>query len=115
MRTSTLILATFMAAGAPMLVTVAHAQVTRSEEMPGNNPTKFYSTNQRTYVQGYVRNRTVPSITYDGQIAIGTQLPSSYSYYDVEGEPELRGYRYGRFNNRYVVIDSTGRVVDVIE
>ncbi len=114
MRTTTLLFSAIIAASSLLPASGAQAQ-SNSDRLPGSSPSQFYSTNHRNYMQGYVRNRTVPSVTYDGQIAVGTQLPSTYTYYDVDGNPEVRGYRYGRFNNRYIVIDSGGRVVDMID
>ena len=114
MRTSTFVFSALIVASSLTLSVGAQAQ-SASDRVPGSSPSAFYSTNHRNYIQGYVRNRTVPSVIYDGQIVVGIQLPSSYTYYDVDGDPTVRGYRYGRFNNRYVVIDSSGRVVDMID
>jgi Protein of unknown function (DUF1236) len=115
MRTTAFVFSVILVAGLPTLAVEAQAQTTRATELPGNDPTKFYSTSQRNYVQGYVRQRMVPSVQYRGQLEIGTQIPSTHTYYDIEGDPSLTGYRYARFNERYVVVDQNGRVIDVIE
>ena len=115
MRTTAFFFSAILAAGLPTLAVDVQAQSTRANEMPGNDPIKFYSTPQRTYVQGYVRQRMVPTVQYSGQLEIGSQIPSSYTYHDIEGDPALVGYRYTRFNERYVVVDQNGRVIDVID
>ncbi len=115
MRTTALVLTAMIAVTSPILAVEASAQVTRAEELPGNSPIKAYSIQQRTYLRGYVQKREIPSMDYSGQLAVGTQVPSSYTYYDIDGDPALVGYRYTRLNNRYIVVDQNGRIIDVLE
>jgi hypothetical protein len=114
MRKIALIFSAMIIAGVPMAGTEVNAQ-SRTEPTPGSTAIDFYSTQQRSYLRSYVVRRTIPSVEYSGQLEVGARLPDSYTYYDVEGDPTVTRYRYGRFNNRYVVIDQSGRVVDVIE
>ncbi len=115
MRIATLALSALILGGAPFTATYAQAQVTRAEELPGNRPIAAYSAPQRTYLRTYLRDRNVPSVQYGEPLAVGTQVPSSYTVYPIEGDPTLMGYRYARLNNRYIVLDTSGRVIDVIE
>ena len=67
----------------------------------------------RTYVQGERRS----SYTYDGDVRIGTVLPSAgVSYYDVPEEYGARGNRYTIVNGHTVLVErGTGRIVEVID
>ena len=65
----------------------------------------------------YATSRRVRSYDYDGDIAVGTVLPSSgVSYYEVPAEYGVRGRRYTVVNDRVVLVDpGTRRVVQVID
>ncbi|KQP52016.1 MULTISPECIES: DUF1236 domain-containing protein [unclassified Methylobacterium] len=67
----------------------------------------------RTYVQGERRR----SYVYDGDVRVGTVLPSDgVSYYDVPDDYGARGYRYTIVNDRTVLVErGSGRIVDVID
>lgn len=119
----------------------AHAQTTRSTEIPGNNPQATYSQQQRDFMRSYVRGR--PTSEFQGQtavgvpgsaqssanpnatsaaganvggnIALGANVPSSTPLRSVEGNPQYSGYRYGRMGNQFVIVDSTGKIVDTFE
>jgi hypothetical protein len=72
-----------------------------------------WTTDNRTYFRTYARQRNVPSVDYNGQLAVGGQLPSSVVVYPIEGDAAYTRYRYTRLNNRYVVLDQTGRIIDL--
>ena len=65
----------------------------------------------------YATSRRVRSYDYDGDIAVGTVLPSSgVSYSEVPAEYGVRGRRYTVVNDRVVLVDpGTRRVVQVID
>jgi hypothetical protein len=115
MRTKTLILSLVIAATASMAAYPASAQINRPEDVPGSSPIPGYSAQQRTYIRGYVQRQVIPSVDYSGQLAVGGMVPSSYTFRAIDGDPAIIGYRYGRFNNKYIVVDQAGRVIDVIE
>ncbi len=50
-----------------------------------------------------------------GNIALGANVPSSVTMREVVGNPEYAGFRYGRWGNQYVVVDSMGKIVDTFE
>jgi hypothetical protein len=68
----------------------------------------------RVYIRERVVTREVPSVRYEGEVVVGSELPSTVRYYEIDGRPSLSTYRYTRVNDRYVVVDSRGRVVEVI-
>lgn len=72
------------------------------------------STNDRTYVQTYVVKRPADNVVVDGNVAVGVTLPPKVRYHTFSGNERLRAYRYAQVNDRYVVVDSSGRVVEVI-
>ncbi len=113
MRTAALALTAILSLAA--MAPAVQAQNTRSEEIPGNKPISTYSQENRTYVRRYVRDRTVPNVDYTGQIVIGSQVSPTITMHTFEGDETYTNYRYGRLNNRYVVVDQAGRIVDVIE
>ena len=118
-----------------------HAQTTRSEEIPGNKPIANYSMQQRDFMRTYVRARPMSEFqgqtavgvpgsaqssantnatsaagaNVGGNIALGANVPSSVTVRSVEGNPEYSGYRYGRAGTQYVIVDSTGKIVDMFE
>ena len=67
----------------------------------------------RTYVRGERR----ASYAYDGDVRVGTVLPSAgVSYYDVPEEYGARGHRYTVVNGRTVLVEhGSGRIVEVID
>ena len=67
----------------------------------------------RTYVRGEHRS----SYAYDGDVRVGTVLPSAgVSYYDVPEEYGARGHRYTVVNGHTVLVErGTGRIVEVID
>jgi hypothetical protein len=112
-RAATIALSVLLAASAA--VPAALAQSTRAEELPNNNPSATWAYPNQVYFRSYVGTRPVPSVAFDGTVAIGAQVPSSVIVYGIEGEPYYRSFRYGRVNDRYIVIDQSGRIVDVID
>ena len=69
----------------------------------------------RVYVRERVVTREVPSVTYQGDVVVGRELPGTVRYYDLDGRASLDNYRYARINNRYVVVDRSNRVIEVID
>ncbi len=65
----------------------------------------------------YATSRRVRSYDYNGDIAVGTVLPSSgVTYYEVPAEYGVRGRRYTVVNDRVVLVDpGSRRIVQVIE
>ncbi len=139
MRTAALALTAILslAATAPAV----QAQSTRSEEIQGNKPIANYSMQQRDWMRTYVRARPMSEFqgqtavgvpgsaqssantnatsaagaNVGGNIALGANVPSSVTVREVVGNPEYSGFRYGRVNNQYVVVDSMGKIVDTFE
>lgn len=72
------------------------------------------STNDRTYIRTYVVKRPAQNVVVDGNVAVGVTLPPRVRYHTFSDNERLRAYRYARVNDRYVVVDSAGRVVEVI-
>ncbi|MDN3624386.1 DUF1236 domain-containing protein [Methylobacterium isbiliense] len=72
---------------------------------------------ERPRFREYATSRRVRSYDYDGDIAVGTVLPSSgVSYYEVPAEYGVRGRRYTVVNDRVVLVDpGTRRIVQVID
>lgn len=74
------------------------------------------SADDRVYVRQYVVRREVPSVRYEGELVVGEPAPTRVRYYEIEGDnPRLRGYRYSRVNDRYILVDSQNRFVTYIE
>ncbi|MCJ2079184.1 DUF1236 domain-containing protein [Methylobacterium sp. E-016] len=67
----------------------------------------------RTYVRGERR----ASYAYDGDVRVGTVLPSAgVSYYDVPEEYGARGSRYTVVNGRTVLVErGSGRIGEIID
>ncbi|NEU10694.1 DUF1236 domain-containing protein [Methylobacterium sp. BTF04] len=64
----------------------------------------------------YVDRERHSSYAYDGDVRVGTVLPGSgVSYYDVPSEYNARGSRYTIVNDRTVLVDRSGRILEVIE
>ena len=70
----------------------------------------------RPRFRSYVRERSVRSYDYDGRVAVGSTLPNSgVTYYDVPNDYRVeRGTRYTVVNDTPVLVDSRGRIVEVI-
>ena len=70
----------------------------------------------REYVTTYVRKNKHDSVKYDGDLAVGTVLPSGTRFYKVEGRPSVEHYSYAWINGRSVLVEpSSRRVMYVIE
>ncbi|WP_298961121.1 DUF1236 domain-containing protein [uncultured Methylobacterium sp.] len=71
----------------------------------------------RPRLRQYVLGDPRPVYRYNGDVVVGTVLPSSgVTYYDVPAEYGTSGYRYTHVNDRYVLVDpATRQVVDIIE
>lgn len=65
----------------------------------------------------YVVEEDVPSYTYDREVVVGAELPTSgVRYYEVPSRYGQTKYRYTVVNNRTVLVDpGTHRVVQIIE
>lgn len=72
---------------------------------------------ERPRFREYATSRRVRSYDYNGDIAVGTVLPSSgVTYYEVPAEYGVRGRRYTVVNDRVVLVDpGSRRVVQVID
>jgi hypothetical protein len=67
--------------------------------------------------RSYVDGRRISSYDYDGDVRIGTVLPSNgVSYYEVPAEYGAQQYRYTVVNKQTVLVDPrTRRIVQVID
>ncbi len=72
------------------------------------------ATDDRTYIQGYVVKNPAESVRLQGDVVVGAQLPGTVRYYTFRDNDRLCGYRYARVNDRYVVVDGSGRIIEVI-
>lgn len=74
------------------------------------------SDNNRARFNQYVVQERVPSYTYQREVVVGAELPTSgVRYYEVPSEYGTTQYRYTVVNNRTVLVDpATNRVVQVI-
>lgn len=65
----------------------------------------------------YVVTRHHRSFDYDGEVAVGRELPrTGVTYYEVPREYGQTEYRYTIVNNRTVLVDpETGRIVQIID
>ena len=65
----------------------------------------------------YVVQQRRPSYRHQGEVRVGTVLPSSgVTYYEVPPEYGVRGHRYTVVNDRVVLVDpGSRRVVQVVE
>lgn len=70
--------------------------------------------NDRSYIQGYVVQNPADPVRIEGDVVVGTQLPGTVRYQTFRDNERLSSYRYARVNDRYVVVDSAGRIVEVI-
>jgi len=64
----------------------------------------------------YVTRERRSSYDYNGDVRVGTVLPSSgVTYYEVPAEYNARGARYTIVNERPVLVDRGHRIVEVID
>ncbi|NJO53947.1 MAG: DUF1236 domain-containing protein [Bacteroidales bacterium] len=65
----------------------------------------------------YVERKKHRSYTYDGDVVVGSELPSSgVTYYDVPSEYGVKSYRYTVVNNRTVLVDpNSHRIVQIVQ
>lgn len=64
----------------------------------------------------YVTRERRSSYAYDGDVRVGTVLPSAgVTYYDVPDEYNARDSRYTIVNERPVLVDRSRRIVEVID
>jgi len=71
----------------------------------------------RPRFRSYVEGRKVKSYSYDQDVQVGATLPASgVTFYDVPDEYRVKpGYRYTVVNERPVLVDSSRRIVEVID
>ena len=70
----------------------------------------------RVYVRNYVVRQRAPAVRMEREVVVGTTLPRrGVTYRTIEGNPRLAGYRYTTVNDRTVLVDRGGRVVQIIE
>ncbi|TAK48504.1 MAG: DUF1236 domain-containing protein [Xanthobacteraceae bacterium] len=63
----------------------------------------------------YVIREHRPSVSFEGDVVVGTTLPRTVTYYTVPREYGTR-YRYAVVNDRTVLVNpSTRRIVQIIE
>lgn len=63
-------------------------------------------------VKTYVRTQSVPSVTYDGRIAVGEVIPDTVTVYEI---PNYAPYRWAYVDNQRVLVDpATHRIVSII-
>lgn len=64
-------------------------------------------------VQTYVTEQRVPSVAYEGDVAVGTTLPGTVVVHTI---PQQDGYAYTIVNQRRVIVDpETHRIIDVLD
>ncbi|KGD99277.1 MULTISPECIES: DUF1236 domain-containing protein [Rhizobium/Agrobacterium group] len=64
-------------------------------------------------VRTYVMEQTVPSVTYDGTLAVGTALPDTVEIHTIQDHPD---YAYTVVNEQRVVVNpQTRTVIQVLE
>lgn len=71
----------------------------------------------RPHFRTYVAQEKRSSYSYNRNVVIGAELPSSgVTYYEVPAEYGVKDYRYTVVNNRTVLVDPrTHRIVQIIE
>lgn len=62
-------------------------------------------------VRSYVTTQERESVVYDGDVAVGSSLPSSVKVYEVPDSD----YSYTVVNKRRYIVDDDRRVVEVVE
>lgn len=100
------------AAGGPIRAIVGGAIGTATGTVNG-----ILGVDDRPRFRTYVRGERRASYAFDGDVRIGTVLPSAgVSYYDVPEEYGARGHRYTVVNGHTVLVErGSGRIVDVID
>jgi len=90
-----------IATTALLLVTgTAFAQTTTVVTVPGE-------------VRTYVTEQEVPSVVYDGDVVVGSELPASVEVHTISSS---KTYSYTVVNKQRVIVDpQTRRVVEIIE
>ncbi len=74
------------------------------------------SNEDRTYVRKYSEERRYPSVVYEHEVAVGSELPGTMTYYEIENRPSMSSYRYARVNNHTVLVDPrTHKIVEVMD
>ncbi|MDR6666863.1 DUF1236 domain-containing protein [Rhizobium sp. 1399] len=64
-------------------------------------------------VRTYVMEQSVPSVVYDGDIAVGATLPDTV---EIRTVPNVDGYGYTVINERRVIVEpQTHRIIQVLE
>lgn len=64
-------------------------------------------------VRTYITEQEVPSVVYDGDIIVGTELPSSVEIHTI---PSNDAYGYTVVNKQRVIVDPhTHRVIEIIK
>ena len=64
-------------------------------------------------VRTYVMEQSVPSVTYDGTIAVGTTLPDTVEIHTIQDHPD---YAYTVVNEKRVIVNpQTRAVIQVVE
>lgn len=71
----------------------------------------------RPRFRSYAVREARPSYAYDGELRVGSVLPSAgVTYYEVPDEYGARDYRYTVVNGRHVLVDPrTRRVVEIVD
>jgi hypothetical protein len=103
---------TLLAASAVMMALsgAAYAQTTVITQDPVvTNSTVVVPGEVRTYVM----EQSVPSVSYQGTIAVGTALPETVEVHTIQEQP---GYAYTVVNDQRVIVNpQTRTVVQVLE
>ncbi|MBW9117415.1 DUF1236 domain-containing protein [Rhizobium cauense] len=64
-------------------------------------------------VRTYVTEQEVPSVVYDGDVVVGSELPASVEVHTI---PSSKSYSYTVVNKQRVIVDpQTRRVIEVIK
>jgi len=64
-------------------------------------------------VRTYITEQEAPSVVYDGDVVVGTELPSSVVVHTI---PSNDAYGYTVINKKRVIVDpQTHRIIEVIE
>ena len=64
-------------------------------------------------VRTYITQQEAPSVVYDGDIAVGTELPSSVEVHTI---PSNDAYGYTVINKQRVIVDPhTHRIIEIIQ
>jgi hypothetical protein len=72
-----------------------------------------YTAEDRAFLDRFIVQRSMPSMTTTETVRVGMQLPPSTQYHAIEGHPRFAGHRYTHINNNHVIVDATGRVVAI--